>query len=248
VRRANSLAVLVCAGLMFAGCGKQGLQDAGKAAPLHPPMKPAPATPLAEEKTDLGTRTWDPSWDQIIEEALPSEMLSAQAARAVRSECPRFARMPEADKRAFWAYTFQAMAAAEAGLNPEADVHHTDPAVNRKDSVSGRVVRQQGLLQLTYEDSKRYGCDFNWKHDISLPAKDPGRTILQPKNNLGCGIRIMQNQIILRGKPLLVRTSYWSTLQPGTASYRVFAKQMANVPPSCGFGAARTKKAARARH
>jgi hypothetical protein len=209
-------------------------------------MKPAPTTPLAEKKEDLGTKTWDPAWDKLVEEALPPEMLSAQAAKAVHSECPRFATLPEADKRAFWAYTFQAMAGAEAGLNPQADVHHTEPAVNKKDSVSKRPVRQEGLLQLTYEDSDRYGCDFNWEHDKSLPEKDPAKTILQPKNNLACGIKIMQHQIIDQGKPLLARTSYWSTLQPGTASYRVFAKQMANVPPACGFGAAHPKPAPKA--
>ena len=35
------------------------------------------------------------------------------------------------------------------------------------------------------------------------------------------------------GRPLVTRTSYWATLQPGTAGYRVFAKQMANVPSDC---------------
>ena len=34
--------------------------------------------------------------------------------------------------------------------------------------------------------------------------------------------------------PLLANAkSYWSTLQPGTVSFRVFAKQMANVPKVC---------------
>jgi hypothetical protein len=89
-------------------------------------------------------------------------------------------------------------------------------------------------LQLTYEDAQRYGCDFDWERDRRLPAKDPSRTILQPANNLGCGLKIMENQIITQGKPLVSRSSYWSTLQPGTVSYRVFAKQMANVPEACG--------------
>ena len=178
-------------------------------------------------------QTWDPQWDRIVEEALPPEMLSARAARDVRQFCPRFAVISEGDKRAFWAYFFQALAGAEAGLKPTADVRHTEPEVAKKDTASHRMVRSEGLLQLTYMDSKRYGCDFDWQKDKRLPEKDPAKTILQPKNNLTCGVRILDNQIIQQKKPLLTRSSYWSTLQPGRPSYRIFAKQMTNVPVAC---------------
>jgi hypothetical protein len=51
------------------------------------------------------------------------------------------------------------------------------------------MVRSEGLLQLTYEDQTRYGCDFDWDVDKTLKADDPAKTILQPKNNLECGVR-----------------------------------------------------------
>jgi hypothetical protein len=95
------------------------------------------------------------------------------------------------------------------------------------------MVRSEGLLQLTYEDSDRYGCAFDWDKDKQLPEKDPQKTILQPENNLKCGIRIMSNQLIDKHKPLVTGSSYWSTLRPGTLSYRVFVNQMANVPSAC---------------
>ncbi len=199
-------------------------------------MKAAPATPIAEQKEELGGKTWDPAWDVLVEKALPPEMLSGTAARAVAGFCPRFARESEADKRAFWAYVFQAMAGAEAGLEPAITVRHTEAAVTRIDGVSKRPVRQEGLLQLTYDDSDRYGCDFDWEKDRKLGLKNPNRTILQPANNLGCGVKIMKRQIIDQKKPMVVKTSYWSTLQPGTKSYQVFKKQMANVPAACGVG------------
>jgi hypothetical protein len=104
------------------------------------------------------------------------------------------------------------------------------------------MVRSEGLLQLTYEDSERYGCDFDWNHDKSLAAHDPGKTILRPKNNLSCGIRIMKNQLVDLHEPLLTSRSYWSTLRPGTHSYRVFAKQMANAPAACGAKAPRSPR------
>jgi len=200
-------------------------------------MKPAPATPILAKKVELGQEThWNVEWDKIIELAIPPEMVSRQVPRDVRRFCPRFYEMQEADKRAFWAYFFQALAGAEAGLKPTTRVRHTEPEVAVVDKVSGRMVRSEGLLQLTYEDQKRYGCEFDWQHDKTLPANDPGKTILQPKNNLECGVKILDNQIIDQKKPLRAQTSYWSTLRPGTVSYRVFAKQMTNVPLACKKG------------
>jgi hypothetical protein len=103
-----------------------------------------------------------------------------------------------------------------------------------KDGVTGRFVRSEGLLQLTYEDQVRYGCDFDWEHDRTLPADDPAKTILQPKNNLECGVKILAKQIIEQHKPLLSNTGYWATLRPDNATYSMFAKQMTNVPIACG--------------
>ena len=191
-------------------------------------IKPAPPTPIDMKKVELGGTPWNPQWDQIIEKALPPEMLSSQAPRGVRRFCPRFYEMGTADKRTFWAYFFQALAGAEAGLNPNTSVRHTEPE-------GAMAMRSEGLLQLSYADQKRYGCDFNWQVDRALKANDPAKTILQPKNNLECGVKILVNQTIVQHKPLLTRSGYWSTLQPDGPSYRVFAKQMTNPPAACGL-------------
>ena len=228
--------LLLCSALMLAGCKNRSVQAAAPAqqqADPAPPMKPAPPTPIAVQKVELGDPTWDPQWDVYVEKALPMEMLGPKAAHDVRAFCPRFSSMTEADKRAFWAYFFQALAGAEAGLKPTTTVRHTEPEVAVVDPVTKRTVRQQGLLQLAYMDADRYGCDFDWDKDKDLPMKDPARTILQPKNNLECGVKILDNQLFALNKPLLSSTSYWSTLQPGTVSYRVFRKQMTNVPAAC---------------
>src|SRR5271157_901206 len=125
--------------------------------------KPAPPTPIDEKKVELGGKPWNPQWDQIIEKALPPEMLSSQVPQGVRRFCPRFYEMGETDKRAFWAYFFQALAGAEAGLNPNTSVRHTKPEVAKRDEGRGLAMRGEGLLQLAYADQKRYGCDFNWQ-------------------------------------------------------------------------------------
>jgi hypothetical protein len=230
---AGVLAVVAAALVFAAGCGKHQEAEATPAAAPAPAMKPAPATPIDTKRVELGGRTWDPEWDKIVELALPPEMLSHQVPRDVRRFCPRFYEMAEDDKRAFWAYFFQALAGAEAGLKPEARVRHTEPEVAVRDSVTKRDVRSEGLLQLTYEDQQRYGCDFDWEADRKLKADDPAKTILQPKNSLECGVKILDKQIIEQHKPLLSQSGYWSTLRPGGASYRMFAKQMTNVPLAC---------------
>src|ERR1035438_3092764 len=120
--------------------------------------KPAPPTPIDEKKVELGGTPWNPQWDQIIEKALPPEMLSSQVPRGVRRFCPRFYEMGETDKRTFWAYFFQALAGAEAGLDSNTSVRHSQPE-------HALAKRTEGLLQLAYADDKRYGCDFNWKVD-----------------------------------------------------------------------------------
>jgi hypothetical protein len=211
-------------------------------APPQPQVKEAPATPIAEKKDELGKPSWDPQWDAVVEKALPAEMLSNEEARAVKPFCPRFRSISEVDRRAFWAYVFQALAGAEAGLEPTTDVRHTEPEVAVKDTVTKRTVRSEGLLQLTYMDADRYGCDFDWDRDKQLPEKDPGKTILQPENNLMCGVKIMKTQLIEKHKPLVSSASYWSTLQPGTISYRVFAKQMKNVPDVCRVSPSRKSR------
>jgi hypothetical protein len=225
--------VTVSAGLLLAGCKREEAQQAAPSPVPQPAVKIAPATPIAEKKQELNEPSWDPQWDRIVEQALSPAMLSQNVAHGVRTFCPRFATMSDVDKRAFWAYTFQALAAAEAGLKPTTDVRHTEPEVAKEDTVTKRMIRSEGLLQLTYMDATRYNCDFDWDHDKTLPEHDPAKTILQPRNNLLCGVNIMENQMITQRRPLLSSASYWVTLQPAHPSYRVFAKQMKNVPAAC---------------
>lgn len=220
-----AVAALVCVG----GCKR----ERPKPPPPVPKTKAAPATPIDAKRAELGGPMWNPAWDKIVENALPPSMLSWRVPRDVRRFCPEFYRMTDLNKRDFWAYFFQALAGAEAGLKPTARVRQTKPAVAVVDGVTGRDVRSQGLLQLTYEDARRYGCDFDWRADRRLSVDDPAKTILRPKNNLECGVKILKHQIIDQRKPLFSRSAYWSTLRPGTISYRVFRKQMTNVPLAC---------------
>lgn len=220
---------------LVAGCGGEAQMEGAPQQQPQPEdaLKPVPPTPIAIKKAELDEPTWDPAWDTMIEKQLPRDLVSRKRAPQVASLCPRYRQLSRGERRAFWAYFFQALAGAEAGLTPTADVHHTEPEVDVVDDVTHRAVHQEGLLQLTYMDSQRYGCDFDWEKDKALPEHDPARTILQPRNNLFCGMRILENQVVKRHELLLTNQSYWSTLRPDNASYAVFKKQMANVPAYC---------------
>jgi hypothetical protein len=240
-----SIVFACCASI--AGCSRAGPAASPQIAssqpqsrPVEPVTKIAPPTPIQVQRVETGGPTWNHDWDRTVERALPREMLSAKVPQDVRLFCPRFYQMGETDKRAFWAYFFQALAGAEAGLDPKTNVRHTEPEVAVPDAVTGQLVHSEGLLQLTYEDAPRYGCHFDWRVDHNLSARNPAKTILNPDNNLLCGVKILANQIIVRHKPLFSSSSYWSTLRPGTDSYAVFTKQMTNPPAACGRRAARS--------
>lgn len=197
-------------------------------------LKPAPPTPIAVKKVELGEGDpWKLAWTRMIEKAMPRRLLSRRRASAIGSLCPRYSDLSLASRRAFWAYFFQALAGAEAGLRPTADVRHAEPQVAVIDPITHRIARQEGLLQLAYMDSERYGCNFDWQRDQSLPEHDPSKTILQPRNNLLCGIRIVDRQLLAQHKPVLSDSSYWVTLRPDSPSFKVFLRQMANVPEAC---------------
>jgi hypothetical protein len=238
LRIAISLLVGVLAVGLVALRSDRNASDAAAAtlmAATTPELKPAPSTPMAEQKANLGDdETWQPEWDATIEKDLPDDLLAPQMAHDVKPFCPRFSSMSDVDRRQFWAYFFQALAGAEAGLKATSNVRHTEPQVAVVDGVSHRMVRSEGLLQLTYQDAKRYRCDFDWDADKHLPEHDPGKTILQPENNLLCGVNILENQLVIQKRPLLTKSSYWSTLRPGWPGNHVFVEQMANVPSTCG--------------
>jgi hypothetical protein len=223
--------------MALSGCATREQQVAPSKPSAQPAknLKPVPPTPIEKKAAELGDTTWNPEWNQIVAQALPPVLLSNRVPRDVRQFCPRFYGMTDAQKRTFWAYFFQALAGAEAGLNPNATTRHTEPKMAQEEHVAVTKVRTEGLLQLTYADRQRYGCSFDEDADKGLPPDDPARTILQPKNNLACGVTILKNQIVDLQRPLLWSNSYWATLRPGTISYRVFAKQMVNPPAACGL-------------
>ncbi len=138
-----------------------------------PAMKPAPPTPIDTKKAEVGGPTWDPAWDKIVELALPPEMLSREVPQDVRRFCPRFYRWRRRINGRSGRISFRLLRERRRDWSRQCRPA-SQPEMVVKDEVTGRQGRTSGLLQLTYEDQKRYGCDFDWEHDKTLKVEDPG--------------------------------------------------------------------------
>ena len=131
----------------------------------------------------------------------------------IKNTCPKFFQITLNQKKIFWAYFIQSIAVAESSLNPKD--RFKEPG-NSIDSVTGRPVYSEGLLQLSYQDKYNHiGCDFDWSKDKLLDPSDERKTILDPKTNLKCGVSILNKQLIKRGQ-IFTQPShyYWSVLNP----------------------------------
>ena len=96
-------------------------------------------------------------------------------------------------------------------------------------------MRREGLLQLAYADQKRYACDFNWQVDRALKTSDPAKTILQPKNNLEWGVKILVNQTIFQHKTLANPVGILVDIAPGRDEPSRIRQTDDQSPAACGL-------------
>jgi hypothetical protein len=129
----------------------------------------------------------------------------------IKTFCPAYFTLSRNEKINFWVYLVSAVSKYESDFSPVSRYQETTLGT---DAVTNQPVWSEGLLQLSYQDTKTYTfCDeFNWSKDKALAAKDPAKSILDPFKNLECGIRILNAQV--KRKDLIAVRGYWSTLFP----------------------------------
>jgi peptidoglycan hydrolase-like protein with peptidoglycan-binding domain len=84
------------------------------------------------------------------------------------------------------------------------------------DPVTGKQVKSEGLMQLSYQDLPNYPtlpCQFSWSNDKTLDQNDPNKTIFNPTYNLEFGINILAKQVQEKGTIALSSGVYWSVLK-----------------------------------
>jgi hypothetical protein len=181
--------------------------------------QPGPSLPPPVEKptffwTDKGD--YSPQWNNYLLEAMPYTKSLLNGSADILEFCPTWASLDIASKSNVIIQLISAIAYYESGLKL-ADRMMENMGI---DSVTKLPVYSEGLLQLSYQDQPNYNgkipadyCKFAWDLDQHLPATNLGKTILNPRTNLQCGLMILDHQVQVRS---LIGSdkSYWSVLRP----------------------------------
>ena len=153
------------------------------------------------------TKSWDSSWDKIIIDSLSTKEL-----------LKKFNPDPK-----YWVSFLRALAKAESGLN--LNERYVETGLG-KDALTGLQNTSEGLLQLSYQDSKFHGCGFNWNLDKKLDPKDLRKTIFDPKLNLECGMIILDKQLKVVGALYTDSPYYWAVLNKTNPRHKIFIQYL----------------------
>jgi hypothetical protein len=191
-------------------------------------------TNLAHAEIKLSWEEKNPKnseWTKITLAAINSRFNKLNQAEDAELFCPEYTFLDEATRKQFWGEFISAMAFYESGWNLYSQL--TEISLGN-DSVTGKVVTSEGLLQLSYGDTKwATWCNFNWEEDnLTNPVLT---TILNPKNNLECGIGILANQIRKHHRIVLEKRAYWSILKTNHKFQKIDAirKMITTRIPQC---------------
>lgn len=191
----------------------------------RPPKKPMAFRPGIQPGSSLQPLLWEKGKaDSVMWSTYARQVIGDKASQAllpgaedIEEFCPRYNAIENRDlKINFWAYLISAIAEVESSFDPANRM--SEPGLGI-DKVTNKQVVSEGLLQLSYQDTKWYpACEFDWESDRKLAAEDERKTILDPFKNLKCGISILANQIKNRRRISIV-DGYWSVLRPDGRKY-----------------------------
>jgi hypothetical protein len=172
---------------------------------------------LSWESANPKNKTWSEYLYKVIDQ---EELVRLDKAGDTDHFCKNYSRFSREQKINFWGALISGMAKFESAYNPLSRM--TEDLGT--DSITGRQVSSEGLLQLSYQDIKGYKfCEFDWNKDRNLNPKDPRKTILDPYKNLRCGIKILGRQVERKGNILLRSGVYWSVIAVGHRNEKISA-------------------------
>lgn len=183
--------------------------------PSTPPSEPFAYKPLLWESSRSGSKLWSDFVFQLIK----SEAKPLLEARDFDLFCPKYHFLSEEQKVNVAGMLVSAMVKFESGFSPTSRFLESTMGM---DSVTGLPVYSEGLMQLSYQDTKGWPfCAFDWNKDKKLSASDPRKTILDPYKNLDCGIRILARQIERKGFIVIDSGAYWSVIKSGSSHEKI---------------------------
>lgn len=176
--------------------------------PTPTPVPPPPdealrdVIPLWEAKVADG-KIWTEHVDRELER-LGEDLLDVIPADASLF-CPKYKNLSYAQRKHYWAFLISSMVRFESNFDTKLSFKE-----NFNDS-QGKPVISRGLLQISIESGNAYGCGFKTTQDLH-----------DPKQNLSCGIRIL-NRWLGRDGRIAGKVGgawkggarYWSVLREG---------------------------------
>lgn len=178
--------------------------------PSEPTRPPYLFKPLLWESVRQGSELWSEAVFHLIQ----TEARSLLQAEDFPFFCPTFAGLSENEKVNAAGFLISAMVKYESRFNPLSRYQETTLGT---DPVTGLPVWSEGLLQLSYQDTLAYPfCEFDWSQDKNLSATDPRKSILDPIQNLQCGVRILSEQVRKKGRLILSSGAYWAVIKKGS--------------------------------
>lgn len=167
---------------------------------------------------------WPSSWSEIVMRAIEDQNSSLLRVDINESDleklnCRSYSNFSREDKIRFWTLFMSSISHFESNFNP-----------NTRFWESSLGKYSEGLLQLSVDDSENHDfCDLN------------SITILNPKENLTCGVSILDKQIRGSGKReegelFPKRYFYWSVLSREVLINKVttfFKSKSSKILPKC---------------
>lgn len=167
------------------------------------------AYPLLWESKKADGRDWTNYVFTLIHQQEPSLL---QGAEDITTFCPGYYQLTTDERVNFWGLLVSGIVKYESNFEPTTRMHETTMGT---DPVTGKPVYSEGLMQLSYQDSRNYRfCDeFDWNGDKHLHPEDPRKTILDPYKNLNCGVKILAQQIRNRNRITVSKGVYWAVIR-----------------------------------
>lgn len=165
---------------------------------------------LSWERNHPERKEWTEIAVKIITEVFDESLANCEDVTTFRTD---YSTLDKTKKIYIWAELISAMAKFESGWKLNSWMVETSMSI---DPITGRQVRSEGLLQLSYQDKRSYSsipCNFNWEADKNLGDNDLNKTIFDPFNNLDFGIRILARQVKSKNKIVLERGVYWAVIK-----------------------------------
>jgi hypothetical protein len=181
------------------------------------PSQPPPTAYVFESLSwEIASNRDGKDWSSFIfaEIELYGQALLSTPVIDVGTFCPNYDSLSKYQKINFWGALISGMVRYESNYNPT--MRYVESTMGA-DPITGVQVASEGLLQLSYQDSKWYPfCnEFSWEADKNLAANDPRKTILDPYKNLRCGLKILNQQIANKKEITVSKGAYWAVILEG---------------------------------